>query len=152
MSQFNDAYIERLDKETEELLASEEQGFLNQPISYFQQHKNEFMYLEAGAFSELGVDGISFEVDDVFGTYEVLLGLKLQKKFQAAIKEYLQSTLQGEEARFSLIFNGDDGLWDFNFGLNYVEGFKDGLTIAEAYQLIYTYLKSLVESVKSPQG
>ncbi|WP_147534214.1 branched-chain amino acid aminotransferase [Bacillus marasmi] len=152
MTQFSDAYIERLDKETEEILASEEQGFLNQSISYFQQHKNEFMYLEAGAFSELGVDGISFEVDDVFETYEVLLGLKLQKKFQASIKEYLQTTLQSEEARFSLMFNGDDGLWDLNFGLNYVEGFKEELTIAEAYQLVYTYLKNLVEAVKSKQS
>lgn len=148
MTEFQDAYIERLDKESEELLAEEEKGFLNQPIAYFQQHKNEFMYLESAAFTELGVDGLSFEVDDVFGTYEILLGLRLQKKYQAAIKEYLQSTLQGAEAKFSLMFNGDDGLWDLNFGLNYVEGFKSELTINEAYQLVYAYLKHLIETVK----
>ncbi|NMD69218.1 branched-chain amino acid aminotransferase [Bacillus sp. DNRA2] len=149
MTEFQDAYIERLDKETEELLAEEDNGFLNQPIAYFQQHKNEFMYLESAAFTELGVDGLSFEVDDVFGTYEMLLGLRLQKKYQAAIKDYLHSTLQGDEAQFSLMFNGDDGLWDLNFGLNHVEGFKDELTIKEAYKLVYAYLKHLVKTVKS---
>lgn len=148
MNEFQDAHIERLDKESEELLAQEGASFLNQPIEYFKQHKNEFMYLEAALFTEIGVDGISFEIDDVFGTYEVLLGLKLQKKHQAAIKNYLESTLQGDEAKFSLMFNGDDGLWDLNFGLNYVEGFNDNLAIAEAFQLIYSYLKKLVDIVK----
>ena len=79
---FKDVYIERCDKETEELLAEESSSFLEQPIEYFKNHKNEFMYLESEWFDLIGVDAISFEADSVFGTYDVMMGLKLQKKYE----------------------------------------------------------------------
>jgi hypothetical protein len=146
---FSEAYIERLDKETEEILAIEEAGFLEKPIQYFNEHKNEFMFMESDSFDEIGVDAVSFEIDDVFGTYDVLLGLKLQKKLQAGIKEYLEKNLHSEEAKYNLMFNADDGLWDFNFALNFVEGFREEMSVGEAYQLIYQFLKQLVETVKA---
>src|SRR4051794_34771944 len=50
LSRFNDAYIERCNKESEELIAEEPSIFLDQPIDYFLDHLEEFMYLESPWF------------------------------------------------------------------------------------------------------
>lgn len=147
-TRFLDAYIERCDKGTEETLSIEPFTFLNEPIKYLKNHKSEFIYLEANWFDLIGVDAVSLEVDDVFGTYDVMLGLKLQKKFEIPLKEYLNTYLHGDEAKFDLLFNRDDGLWNLNFTLNYVETFKEEMIMREAYQIIYDFLFHLVEAVE----
>ena len=147
-SRFVDAYIERSDKESEELIAVETATFLEQSIEYLKKNIQEFVYMESDWFELIGVESICLEVDDLFGTYEALLGLKLQKKFDQAIRNYLRAELKGEEAKFALLFNSDDGLWDLNISLNDIEGFRGNLTIGEAYQLIYEFLFKLVESVE----
>lgn len=144
-TRFLEAYIERCDKETEETLSKESFSFLEHPIDYLQKHKNEFLYLESNWLELIGVDAIAFEVNDVFGTYDVMVGLKLKKKFEATLKENLRKELLGDEAKFELMFNQGDGLWDLNFALNYVEGFKEEMSLEEAYRLIYRFLFKLVE-------
>ena len=147
-SSFTDAYIERCSKDTETMIANESSIFLNQPITYLKEHKNEFIYVESTLFEQIGVEGVSLEVDDVFGTYDVMLGLKLQKKFEKMLKEQLNNSLNGEEAKFDLMFSHDDGLWDLNFALNYMDGYKEDLSLNEAIQLIHQFLSQLVETVK----
>jgi hypothetical protein len=150
IANFSNAYIERCSKETETMIANESSSFLNQPISYLNEHKNEFIYVESALFDDIGVEGISLEVDDVFGTYDVMLGLKLQKKFDKVLREHLNSSLIGEASKFDLIFSQDDGLWDLNFALNYVAGYKEDMSISDAFQLIHQFLTNLVETVKKP--
>lgn len=145
---FADAYIERCDKETENMIKNETSSFLNQRLDYLKRHKNEFIYLESNWFDLIGVEAISVEADDVFGTYDVMLGLKLQKKFEKVLKDNLNSQLHGDEAKFDLMFSLEDGLWNLNFALNYVEGFNEDITIGEAFQLIYRFLFQLVEAVE----
>jgi hypothetical protein len=145
---FADAYIERCDKESENMLKNESSSFLNEPLDYLKKHKNEFIYLESNWFDLIGVEAVSLEADDVFGTYDVMLGLKLQKKFEKTLKENLNSQLHGDEAKFDLMFSLEDGLWNLNFALNYVEGFNEELSIGEAFQLIYRFLFQLVEAVE----
>ena len=147
-ARFEDAYLERCDKETENMLAQETSSFLKQPLSYLMIHKNEFVYLESIWFELISVEAVSIEADDVFGTYDVMLGLKLQKKYDKSIKEYLNKNLQSDEAKFDLLFSADDGLWNLNFALNYVEGFNEKMSIGEAFQLIYRFLFILGESVE----
>ena len=147
-TRFADAYIERSDKEFENLLAVETAEFLAQPIEYLKKNINEFVYLEDNCFELIGVDAICLEVDDLFGSYEALLGLKLQKKFDKAIRDYLQTELRGDKAKFALLFNSEDGVWDVNISLNAIEGFQENLTIGEACQLIYRFLFKLVEAVE----
>ncbi|HLU23324.1 MAG TPA: branched-chain amino acid aminotransferase [Bacillaceae bacterium] len=147
-TRFQDAYIERCDKETEETLSEESFTFLQQPINYLKKHKNEFLYLESNWLEVIGVDAITFEVNDVFGTFDVMVGLKLQKKFEAALKEYLRSELQGDEVRFELMFNQNDGVWDLNFPLDYVDGFQEDMSLEEAYRFIYRFLFTLVERIE----
>jgi hypothetical protein len=147
-SNFTDAYIERCSKETETMIANESSNFLNQPITYLKEHKNEFIYVESKFFEEIGIEGVSVEVDDVFGTYDVMLGLKLQKKFEKLLKEQLNHSLHGDEAKFDLVFSHDDGLWDLNFALNYVNGYTENISIHEALQLIHQFLTTLVHTVK----
>ncbi|MFK9093561.1 branched-chain amino acid aminotransferase [Bacillus salipaludis] len=147
-TRFTDAYIERCDKETENMIRNESSAFLSEPLAYLKKHKNEFLYLESKWFDLVNVDAISLEADDVFGTYDVMLGLKVQKKFEKVLKEQLDSSLHGGEAKFDLIFSHEDGLWNLNFALNYVEGFHEEMTIGQAIQLIYRFLFKLVEVVE----
>lgn len=145
---FTDAYIERCSKETESMIANESSSFLTNPITYLKEHKSEFIYVESALFEDVGVEGVSIEVDDVFGTYDVMLGLKLQKKFEKMLKEQLNNSLQGDEAKFDLMFSHDDGLWDLNFALDYVEGYRENLSIHESLQLIHQFLSALVHTIK----
>ncbi|MFB5197308.1 branched-chain amino acid aminotransferase [Neobacillus sp. KR4-4] len=145
---FADAYIERCDKETENMLKNESSAFLNEHLDYLKKHKNEFIYVESNWFDLISVEAVSLEADDVFGTYDVMLGLKLQKKFEKSLRENLNSLLNGDEAKFDLMFSQDDGLWNLNFALNFVEDYKEELTIGEAFQLIYRFLFQLVEAVE----
>ncbi|MEH7392828.1 branched-chain amino acid aminotransferase [Bacillus sp. JJ1503] len=147
-SLFNEAYIERSNKETEELLAEESLDFFDQPLNYLHTHKNEFIYIESSRFNKVGTDSLCIEVDDVFSTYEAMLGLRLQKKYEKSIKNFLTNELKGE-AKFSLLFSQADGLWDFNFALNGVEGFTEEMTIGEACKLIYLFLFKLLEAVEN---
>ena len=146
---FKDAYIERGNKETEEFLGEESFEFLNQSVGYFKERKNEFMYLESRWFDLIGVDAVSFESDDVFGTFDVMLGLKLQKKYELHIKKYLEENLHGEGSRFDLMFDANEGIWSLNFPLNGIEGYKEELSIGEAYHLIYSFLFGLAVSIEN---
>jgi hypothetical protein len=148
---FADAYVERGNKETEEFLGEESFEFLNQPIGYFKERKNEFMYLESKWFDLISVDAVSLEKDDVFGTYDVMLGLKVQKKYKAVIKKYLEENLHSEGARYNLMFDANEGVWNLNFPLNELERFKEDLSVREAYTLIYGFLFRLAESIENKQ-
>ena len=94
-------------------------------------------------------DGITMEVDDVFGTFNMMIGLKLVKKKEAQIKQYLEANLKGEGPKFAMLFNQQDGLWDLNFTLNFVEGFNENMKFGEAILTIQKFLSQLVESVNS---
>jgi len=141
---FADAYIERCDKETENMIRHESSSFLTQPLVYLHKHKNEFIYLESKWLDFIRVDSVSLELDDVFKTYDVMLGIKLPKKFAPKLKEYLADHLHGGNNQFDLLFNGEEGLWNLNFALNGLEGFDENLTIGDAYQLIYQFLFQLI--------
>lgn len=148
-SRFTDAYLERCEKATVALVLVEIPKFLDEKVDHLKKHNGEFLYVESPLFDMLGVDAISLELDDVFGTYTAMFGLKLQKKYEAAIKTYLDSHLSGEEGKYSVAFSGQDGLWDMNFALNYVEGFKEDMTLLEAYHLIYTFIFAMLEEIEA---
>ncbi|XJZ25739.1 branched-chain amino acid aminotransferase [Bacillota bacterium Lsc_1132] len=145
---FKDAYLERCNKETEELIAAENFSFLNEPITYLQKHKSEFLYIESKWFELVGADAVSLESDDVFGTYDVMLGLKLQKRFQKTVQAFLNQHLNGSEPKFDLLFSQEDGLWNLNFALNYVPGFKEDMSINGACRLVYRLLFQLAVEVE----
>ncbi|MGE7120717.1 branched-chain amino acid aminotransferase [Peribacillus sp. NPDC046944] len=147
-TRFTDAYIELSDKETEELIKEETAAFLTQPLEYLKTNKNEFLYFESSWFDLIGVEALSLEVDDVFGTYNAMFGLKFQKKMGDALKSYFNQELQGDMGTFSMIFNQGDGLWDVNFALNAVQGFKEEMTLGEAFQLTYHFLFNLNETIE----
>ncbi len=144
----SNVYIERGNKETEEFIAEESSAFLEQPIKYFKDHIDEFMYMESPWFNMIGVDAISFEADSVFGNYDVMLGLKQPKKSEKRLKTFLKESLQNEEATFDFMFSANDGLWDLNFSVNDLSTFKEDWTILQAYNAIYELLFKLVEKVE----
>lgn len=144
---FIDVYIERSDKETEDLIAEENHSFLTQTIDYLKINRNEFMYVESDSFDLIGVESVSLELDDVFGTYDVMLGLKQQKKMGPVIKDLLGEHL-GDSTSFNLLFNQGEGMWDLNFSLNHLSGFNESLSIEKTLQLIYHFLFTLVVEVE----
>ncbi|WP_186671729.1 branched-chain amino acid aminotransferase [Sporosarcina sp. BP05] len=148
---FQFSAIERCVKETENLIREEDQNFLNDSISYLKNHMNEFVYVESNAFEVIRVDAVVLELDDVFETYTALFGLKLQKKFGNDMKAYLDTHLRGDGAKYSVMFSIEDGLWDINFALDYIEGFSEDLSFVEVYQLMYNFIFKLIETVDEAQ-
>jgi len=148
---FQFSVIERCVKETENLIREEDQNFLNDNISYLKNHMNEFVYVESNAFEVIRVDAVVLELDDVFETYTALFGLKLQKKFGNDMKAYLDTHLHGDGAKYSVMFSNEDGLWDINFALDYIDGFSEDLSFVEVYQLMYDFIFKMVEAVDEAQ-
>ncbi len=148
---FQFSAIERCVKETENLIREEDQNFLNGSISYLKNHINEFVYVESSAFEVIKVDAVVLELDDVFETYTALFGLKLQKKFGNDMKAYLDTHLNGDGAKYSVMFSNEDGLWDINFALDYVDGFSADLSFVEVYQLMYDFIFKMVEALDEAQ-
>lgn len=147
-ARWSNAYVERTEKDTVAMVLVETAPFLNEPISFLKKHQKEFVYIESFSFDLLGIDAISLELDDVFGTYTAMLGLKLQKKYGEQMKAYLDKHLTGDEGKYSVAFSEKDGLWDVNFALSYTDGFNDTMTLKEATELAYSFVFSLVESVE----
>lgn len=147
-SRFSDAYVERCEKATVELILGEIPSFLDGKITHLKEHISEFVYVESKIFELLGIDAISIELDDVFGTYTAMFGLKIRKKYNSAIKAYLDKELADGEGKYSVAFSEKDGLWDMNFSLDYADGFKEDMTMLEAYNLIYSFAFSLVATIE----
>lgn len=147
VSSFAVSYIERCNKETEVMIAVEEAHFLDEKINYLNSHIDEFIYIESNSFAVIGVDSICIEVDDVFHTYEAMLGLKLPKKLEGKIKQKLNKLLE-KEVKYSVLFNQGDGLWELNFALNGVESFSENMSIGDVCKLIYRFLFELAAEVK----
>ncbi|MDN4492707.1 hypothetical protein [Ureibacillus aquaedulcis] len=144
----SEVYIERCDKDSEDVIAQEQASFLSTSITHLKQHMNEFIYIETDAFEPIKTDSLSIEVDDVFKTYIVLFGLKVQKKHASTIKAYLEENLHGENVYSSMMFSGEDGLWDINLPIDNMEGFHEDMTLQEAVSLIYGFLVPLIKSTQ----
>ncbi|MED4020773.1 hypothetical protein [Priestia aryabhattai] len=152
-SRFKDSYIERVDKETDELIAEESPlSFLDTPLSYLKEHISEFLYVESKWFEFIKLDGCSFEVDDVFGTYKVLTGLHMQKKFGSVLKQFFAKELNESPTSVQLLFNDKDGLWDVNIELDAIKEFDEKMSIGEALVLTYRFFFHLVEYVENEKA
>ncbi|MGE1198622.1 hypothetical protein ACQJ18_28490 [Priestia megaterium] len=150
---FKDSYIERVDKETDELIAEESPlSFLDTPISYLKEHRSEFLYVESKWFEFIKLDGCSFEVDDVFGTYKVLTGLHMQKKFGSLLKQFFAKELNESPTSVQFLFNDKDGLWDVNIELDAIKEFNEKMSIGEVLILTYRFFFHLVEYVENEKA
>ncbi len=147
-SRFDTAYLERCEKETIALIIVETPMFLKEKIDHLKTHSREFLYVESPFFNRLGVDALSMEVDDVFGTYTALFGLKMKKKYEDALKDYLNEHLTDERGKFSVAFSGEDGLWNMNLAVNYIEGFHEDMTLLDAYELVYSFIFQMVATIE----
>ncbi|MCY7705249.1 branched-chain amino acid aminotransferase, partial [Bacillus safensis] len=125
-ARFGDVYIERVDKESENMIQTENASFLNTPLTYVKKHQKEFIYIESKWFDVVKVDGLAIEWDEVFQTYTVLFGLKRPKKDTNILKDML-SPLNGAQ----LQFNGQDGLFDVNLQLLELEDIHEDMAFIE---------------------
>jgi hypothetical protein len=133
-------------KETDELIRQESSSFLEEPLKYLKSNKNEYIFLEADEFDKIKIDGLSLELDDLFGNYDAMFGLKLQKKYREEIVSFFEGTLQGKKG-YNLLFNGEDGLWDVNLSINDLPSYDENMKVKEAVEKLYSYLSELLEKI-----
>lgn len=138
-ARFGDVYIERVDKESEEMIQTESSSFLNTPLTYAKSHQKEFIYIESKWFDVVKVDGLAIEWDEVFQTYTVLFGLKRPKKDTGVLKEML-SQLNGAQ----LQFNGQDGLFDVNVQLLELEEVHEEMPLTDVISAVYRFLFRMI--------
>lgn len=151
-SRFQTAHLERCDKATEETVAKMDSRCLSEKINFLKKNRREFVYMESEWFDMLGIDAVSLELDDVFGTYDVMLGIDLKKEDEAKIKEFLDTHLNGEEVKFDLLYSNEEKIWNLNFTLNYMDQFHEEMTFGEAYVSIYRLLFELVAAVENDRN
>lgn len=136
-------YMELANKESDEVI---KQGmpasFLEEKISLLKLNLEEYLYVESDLFNIIQVDGLTLEVDSVFRKYDALFGFRAPKKQEQLIRAYFAEQL-GDKATHSLMFNGQDGLWDVNFPIENVDGFTEDLTVAETLELFYQFMFEL---------
>ncbi|HEO8419087.1 branched-chain amino acid aminotransferase [Niallia sp. FSL W8-0635] len=147
---FSDLYMELANKETDEVVKENvDVTFLKEEVQYLEKNIDVYLYVETKTFEVIAVDSMSIEVDSVFGTYEILCGLKSPKKKDKEIRAFMEEHLVGDETYYHLMFNGNDGVWDVNFSLEKVNGFHKNMEIGEALKLAYIFLFSLQESLSA---
>ncbi|MFP7295158.1 branched-chain amino acid aminotransferase [Bacillus safensis] len=138
-ARFGDVYIERVDKESENMIQTENASFLNTPLTYVKKHQKEFIYIESKWFDVVKVDGLAIEWDEVFQTYTVLFGLKRPKKDTNILKDML-SPLNGAQ----LQFNGQDGLFDVNLQLLELENIHEDTAFIDVISAVYRFLFRMI--------
>ncbi|AYJ91538.1 branched-chain amino acid aminotransferase [Bacillus safensis] len=138
-ARFGDVYIERVDKESENMIQTENASFLNTPLTYVKKHQKEFIYIETKWFDVVKVDGLAIEWDEVFQTYTVLFGLKRPKKDTNILKDML-SPLNGAQ----LQFNGQDGLFDVNLQLLELEDIHEDTAFIDVISAVYRFLFHMI--------
>lgn len=124
------------------------QALGNTPVSYVKQHSEDYVYAEDPVFSTVGIDGVSLEMDDVFGTVTALFGLRVQKKHGDWLKTYIDDKLGTAPGTRSLMFSGEDGLWDVNIALDYADGFSDDFTFDQTLQFLYDWVFRMLAALE----
>ncbi|MFJ7826343.1 branched-chain amino acid aminotransferase [Psychrobacillus sp. NPDC096623] len=145
---FYEAIIERYNKETDELIAKETNEFLQNPLTFYKENLQEYTFLETKVLDDVSVDAIAIEYDEVFEVYTAMFGLFIQKKYTNEIRAFLDEHYNAEKMQYSIMFAGNEGLWEINLPIDYLKGFNDSFTIEEAYQFLYAIIFKLVASIK----
>lgn len=145
---FSEAIIERYNKETDELITKESLEFLRTPVSYLKDNIQEYIFLETKVLEVVSVDAIAVEYDEVFEVYTAMFGLFIQKKYTEEIRAFLDAHYNSEKMQYSMMFAGNEGLWEINLPINYLTGFDDSSSIEEMYQFLYSLIFKLVASIK----
>ncbi len=134
-------------KETDEPLETPENtGSL--PVSFVKTQPASYLFAEEPSFEAIGIDGVVLEVDDVFETVTALFGLQVQKKHGEWLKKYIDAQLGTAPGTRSLMFSADDGLWDVNIALDYVDGFSESNTFDETLALMYKFVFTMLVALE----
>ncbi|MEO4054416.1 protoporphyrinogen oxidase [Solibacillus sp. CAU 1738] len=141
--------LERCDKETEELIAEVEDSFLATPIRYFKEHPKEFIYAATEEFDRIRTDAFALEFDEAFENYTALFAVALQKKYKTDIQAHLLSSLDLEQAKCSVAFNGQEGVWEMNIAIEAMDDFSEDLTLEQVFEKLYTFVFRLLEKIEA---
>lgn len=140
--------LERLNKETEELIAEEGAAFLQTPIRYLKENMGEFVYAELAELDHIRTDAFALEFDEAFETYTAMFAVALQKKYKQDIQAHLISTLDIEKFKSSVAFEGKEGVWEMNIALDSLDSFSADMTFGEVYEFLYNFVFTLLEKVE----
>ena len=118
------------------------------PASFVKTQPASYLFAEDPSFATIGIDGVVLEMDDVFETVTALFGLQVQKKHGEWLKKYIDAQLGTAPGTRSLMFSADDGLWDVNIALDYVDEFSENNTFDETLALIYKFVFTMLVALE----
>ena len=140
--------LERLNKETEQLIAPADESFLQQPLSYFASNQSEYLYVESPAFEALKMDAVVLEFDEAFEVPMALFGLRFQKKVSAVLKQYLKENL-AKGLVSGAMFAGGEGIWEINISLNAMKTYDENETIEQTLHNLVAFVTGLVQAIEA---
>lgn len=140
---------EKYDKETDELISTDTGELFEAPLAYLKEKKNEYVYINSESLEPMKVDGVALEYDEVFEVYTAMFGFAVQKKFGQSIKTYLNEHFHSEKMNYSLVFSGDEGLWEINLPLDYIHSFDKNFSIEETYHFLLEFIRSLAATIEN---
>ncbi|WP_025786299.1 hypothetical protein [Sporosarcina sp. D27] len=120
----------------------------NLAVSLVKTQPTSYLFAEDPSFATIGIDGVVLEMDDVFETVTALFGLQVQKKHGEWLKKYIDAQLGTAPGTRSLMFSADDGLWDVNIALDYVDGFSVSNTFDETLKLVYEFVFKMLVALE----
>ena len=77
-----------------------------------------------------------------------MFGLYIQKKYSAEIRAFLDEHYNSEKMQYSMMFAANEGLWEINLPINYLNGFNDSSSIEEMYQFLYSLIFRLAATIE----
>lgn len=120
----------------------------NFEVSFVKTQPDSYLFAEDPSFTTIGIDGVVIEMDDVFETVTALFGLQVQKKHGEWLKKYIDAQLGTAPGTRSLMFSADDGLWDVNLALDYLDGFSEKNTFDETLALVYKFVFQMLVALE----
>lgn len=139
--------IEICNKETEEVISTENASFLTEKISRLKEKHEEFIYVESADYEAHKMDAVVFEYDEMFNVYSALFGLRLKKVYSSAMQTFFKENLTDMLGSSSAIFEANEGIWEINIALDAIEGFTGEETIEAANELIVGFIDQLVTTI-----
>ncbi|WP_083998275.1 hypothetical protein [Caryophanon tenue] len=140
--------VERLNKETEELIAVAEPSFLQEKLSYVAEHQQEYIYVESPQFEALKMDAVVLEFDEAFEVPMALFGLRYQKKVSANLKQFLKDNLE-KGLVSGAMFSGNEGIWEINISLNAMKNYDEAQTIEQTLEKLVAFVAEMVQAIEA---
>ena len=139
-------HFEVYSKETDELLHSFTQQDLEQPMTYFNDHLDHYLYVSKAEYQDYRIEGFVLETDDIFRFYNALIGIYIPKSKMETVKTELASIWNNPDFQYAFTYDANEGVAELNLPLNYLQGFDANSSIETTIEFVESILKKFASS------